>query len=150
MTLGRSGGDLFVVDNSDPGWTGLRYLQEWCDLASSFDIATGFFEVGSLLALDGKWRQLDKIRILMGADVTFGTRKVILEALRVEATTGSSAPERLLDLTTVAERLSVKRSTLYARVLPELRPIRIGRRVLFSESAVEECVRRAASSAEAR
>ncbi len=37
MTTDRKGGDLFVVDNSDPGWTGLRYLQEWCDLASSFD-----------------------------------------------------------------------------------------------------------------
>jgi hypothetical protein len=50
----RKGGDLFVVDNSDPGWTGLRYLQEWCDLASRLDIATGYFEVGSLLAPEGK------------------------------------------------------------------------------------------------
>jgi hypothetical protein len=26
-----------------------------------------YFEIGSLLALDGKWQPLDKIRILMGA-----------------------------------------------------------------------------------
>jgi len=79
------GGELFVVDNSDEGWTGLRYLSEWCDLANSFDIATGFFEVGSLLALDGKWQQLGKIRILMGGDVTPGTRKVLLEAVKARA-----------------------------------------------------------------
>lgn len=85
MTKDAKGGDLFVVDNSDAGWTGLRYLQEWCDLASSFDIATGFFEVGSLLALDGKWQQLEKIRILMGGDVTPNTKKVLLEAVKSRA-----------------------------------------------------------------
>ena len=39
------GGDLFIVDNSISGWTGLRYLQEWSGLAKSFDITTGFFEI---------------------------------------------------------------------------------------------------------
>jgi hypothetical protein len=58
--------DLFIADNSISGWTGLRYLEEWASLAKAFDVATGFFEIGSLLALDGKWQQLDKIRILMG------------------------------------------------------------------------------------
>src|SRR6266704_5453014 len=80
------GGDLFVVDNSVSGWTGLRYLQEWCDLAKSFDIATGFFEIGSLLALDGKWQGLEKIRILMGGEVTSSTRKSLLEMVRDRAT----------------------------------------------------------------
>ena len=46
------GGDLFIVDNSVSGWTGLEYLQQWTELANAFDIATGFFEIGSLLALD--------------------------------------------------------------------------------------------------
>ena len=49
MATGRKGGDLFIVDNSVSGWTGLRYLEEWCGIAKSFDIATGFFEIGSLL-----------------------------------------------------------------------------------------------------
>jgi len=71
------GGDLFIVDNSDDGWTGLRYLAEWTDIATSFDIATGYFDIGSLLELDGKWQQLDKIRILMGAETTSRTRNVI-------------------------------------------------------------------------
>ena len=57
------GGDLFIVDNSISGWTGLRYLQEWSELAKSFDVATGYFEIGSLLALDGKWQNLEEIRV---------------------------------------------------------------------------------------
>lgn len=67
MAYERSGKDLFIVDNSVSGWTGLRYLEEWCGIAKSFDIATGFFEIGALIALDGKWQGLDKIRILMEA-----------------------------------------------------------------------------------
>jgi superfamily II DNA or RNA helicase len=85
VTRTTQGGDLFVVDNSDSGWTGLRYLKEWCDLATSFDIATGFFEVGSLVALDSNWQQLGKIRILMGADVTPSTKRVLLEATKARA-----------------------------------------------------------------
>lgn len=72
-----SGGDLFIVDNSDDGWTGLRYLQEWSDIATSFDIATGYFDIASLLALDGKWQQLETIRILMGVETTSRTARVI-------------------------------------------------------------------------
>jgi superfamily II DNA or RNA helicase len=81
----RGGGDLFIVDNRDPAWTGLRYLEEWCELATSFDIATGYFDIGALLALDGHWQGLKKIRILMGADVMASTRKLLLEAVRASA-----------------------------------------------------------------
>ena len=55
--------DLFIVDNSVSGWTGLKYLEEWTEISSGFDIATGYFEIGSLLALDGHWQKLEKIRI---------------------------------------------------------------------------------------
>jgi len=82
MASNRGGGDLFIVDNSDPGWTGLRYLQEWCELATSFDIATGYFDTGALLALDGHWQGLKKIRILMGSDVTSSTKQLLLDAVR--------------------------------------------------------------------
>lgn len=85
-TSEKTGRDLFIVDNSVSGWTGLRYLEEWTDIAKSFDIATGYFEIGSLLELDGKWQQLDKIRILMGADMTERTRKGLLDAVRSRAT----------------------------------------------------------------
>src|ERR1700733_6564782 len=74
-------GDLFIVDNSDSGWTGLRYLEEWTEIARAFDIATGFFEIGSLLALDGRRQKLDGVRILMGSETTVRSRKLIRDAV---------------------------------------------------------------------
>ncbi len=50
----KTGNDLFIVDNSDEEWKVLNYLAEWCEISSRFDIATGYFEIGALLALDGK------------------------------------------------------------------------------------------------
>ena len=46
MTARSWGRDLFIVDNSVSGWTGLRYLKEWAGIAKAFDIATGHFEIG--------------------------------------------------------------------------------------------------------
>ena len=81
----QKGRALFIVDNSTSGWTGLRYLEEWTGISTGFDIATGYFEIGSLLALDGKWQDLEKIRILMGAEMTQRTQKALLEAVRSHA-----------------------------------------------------------------
>src|SRR4030095_6097434 len=86
MSIDSKGKDLFIVDNSVEGWTGLRYLEEWTTIAKAFDIATGFFEISALLALEGKWQTLEKIRILMGADTTQRTRKALLEAVTTRAT----------------------------------------------------------------
>jgi hypothetical protein len=80
-----TGGDLFIVDNSISGWTALRYLQEWSELAKSFDIATGYFEIGSLLELDGKWQRLEKIRVLMGDETSGRTHAALLEAVKTRA-----------------------------------------------------------------
>jgi superfamily II DNA or RNA helicase len=85
MASESKGRDLFIVDNSVSGWTGLRYLEEWAGIAKAFDIATGYFEIGALLALEGKWQTLEKIRILMGAEMTQRTRKALLEAVRARA-----------------------------------------------------------------
>ena len=85
MTTAPKGRDLFIVDNSVSGWTGLRYLEEWSSIAKSFDIATGYFEIGALLALEGNWQPLEKIRILMGAETTHRTRRALLEAVRSRA-----------------------------------------------------------------
>jgi hypothetical protein len=41
MSFESTGRDLFIVDNSVEGWTGLRYLGEWTGIAKAFDIATG-------------------------------------------------------------------------------------------------------------
>ncbi len=85
MSVQGQGGDLFIVDNSVSGWTGARYLREWTEIAKSFDIATGFFEIGGLLELDGDWQKLDKVRVLMGAEVTHRTRSSFLPAIRGRA-----------------------------------------------------------------
>lgn len=85
MTVESKGRDLFIVDNSVSGWTALRYLEEWSGIAKAFDIATGYFEIGALLALDGKWQSLQKLRILMGAETTHRTRKMLFDAVRTRA-----------------------------------------------------------------
>lgn len=78
----KAGGDIFIVDNSDEYWKVAQYLQEWTQIARSFDIATGYFEVGALLALDGMWQELDKIRILMGDEVSKRTKQAFEDALQ--------------------------------------------------------------------
>ncbi len=81
---------LFIVDNAPGGRSGIEYLRQWCEVAKSFDIATGYFDIGALLALDGAWQKLDGMRILMGDQVTGSTKKALLTAVRVRA-------ERILD-----------------------------------------------------
>ena len=85
MSVDSKSRELFIVDNSVSGWTGLRYLEEWSGIAKAFDIASGYFEIGALLALDGRWQGLGKIRILMGSEATHRTRKAVLEAVRAQA-----------------------------------------------------------------
>jgi len=77
----RQGGELFIVDNSDTDWKVRNYLAEWAELSHAFDVATGFFEIGSLLALDGKWQKLEKLRILMGDEVSRRTKKALLAGI---------------------------------------------------------------------
>jgi superfamily II DNA or RNA helicase len=78
-------GPLFIVDNGASGRNGLDYLREWSELASSIDIATGFFEIGSLLDLDGHWQKFDRIRILMGDEISRRTKKALLVAVKQRA-----------------------------------------------------------------
>jgi len=73
---------LFIVDNSDGAQNGIDYLREWCQIASSFDIATGYFDVGALTALEGEWQKLQGMRILMGDEVTPRTGKALRDAVR--------------------------------------------------------------------
>ncbi len=78
-------GPLFIVDNGASGRNGLEYLREWSELASSIDIASGFFEIGALLSLDGHWQKFDKIRMLMGDEISHRTKKALLVAVRQRA-----------------------------------------------------------------
>jgi len=73
--------DLFIVDNSDDKWKVRNYLMEWCEISKCFDIATGYFEIGALLGLEEKWHKLEKIRILMGDEVSKRTMKAFQEGI---------------------------------------------------------------------
>ena len=80
--MSEGGGELFIVDNSHKEWKVRRYLQQWSEYADRLDIATGYFEIGSLLALDGEWQKVDQIRLLMGDEVSLRTRKAFERGLR--------------------------------------------------------------------
>ncbi len=50
----KTGSELFIVDNSDDEWKVVRYLRDWYEISKSIDVATGHFEIGSLLELEGE------------------------------------------------------------------------------------------------
>ena len=91
-----TGSELFIVDNSDEDWKVLRYLRDWCQLSKSIDIATAYFEIGSLLALDGEWQKVDAIRILMGDEISRRTKNSFAAGL--------AQVEQRLDLSIESEK----------------------------------------------
>ena len=74
--------NLYIVDNSDTDASVKKYLTEWCAVSKQMDIATGYLEIGGLLTLDGEWQKLDKIRIILGNEVTKRTQSVIEQAVQ--------------------------------------------------------------------
>ena len=94
-----SGSELFIVDNSNEDWKVVRYLHDWCQISKSIDIATGFFEIGSLLGLKDEWQRVDQIRLLMGDEVSLRTRNAFAEGLGrlARRLDGSLESEKLKD-----------------------------------------------------
>lgn len=78
----KVGSELFIVDNSADDWKALRYLHDWCQISKSIDIATGYFEIGALLGLGDEWQKVDKLRILMGDEVSKRTKKAFESGLK--------------------------------------------------------------------
>ena len=78
----KAGSELFIVDNSSDEWKALKYLYDWCQISKSIDIATGYFEIGALLAIGGEWQKVDHIRILMGDEVSKRTKRAFDAKLR--------------------------------------------------------------------
>jgi hypothetical protein len=68
-----------IVDNRDV--TVLLTLRPLLPKTQQLDVATGVFDIGSLMDLDGDWQSADRTRILMGEDTTRRTRRVLLEAV---------------------------------------------------------------------
>jgi len=45
------------------------------------DIASGYFEIGALLSLDGHWKEPEHIRLLMGNEISLRTKRAFEEGL---------------------------------------------------------------------
>ncbi len=73
--------EQFIVDNTAEDWKALQYVREWCDISAAIDIATGHFEVGAFLALDGAWQKVERIRLLIGGETSRTTADAIATAL---------------------------------------------------------------------
>lgn len=73
---------LYIVDNSNEKSSVKKYLSEWCSVSKQMDIATGYFEIGGLLTLGEDWQKLDKIRIILGNEMTKRTKEVIDEVAK--------------------------------------------------------------------
>lgn len=73
--------DLYIVDNGSEELSVKKYLREWCPISKQMDIATGYLEIGGLLTLDTEWQKLDKIRIILGNEVTKRTKTVLEKAV---------------------------------------------------------------------
>lgn len=73
---------LYVVDNSTEEQSVKHYLTEWCSVSKQMDIATGYLEIGGLLDLDQSWQKLDKIRVILGNEVTKRTQEVLDAAVQ--------------------------------------------------------------------
>ena len=72
--------NLYIVDNADETRSVKRYLTEWCPISKQLDVATGYLEIGGLLTLDTQWQKLDKVRIILGNEVTKRTGAVLQKA----------------------------------------------------------------------
>jgi hypothetical protein len=94
MSRDGAGGELFIVDNADATWKVARYIREWSPLARQLDVATGFFEIGGLLSIGDSWGDIDRIRILMGDEVSRRTRAAFAEGLRRACATLDASIER--------------------------------------------------------
>ena len=99
-----------LVDNIGDN-TVLNALKHLLPFAQAVDVATGTFEIGSLLALDGLWQPLEKVRVLMGDETTRRTRNELIEALRIQSETSIEA-EKERDDTQALTGLEAIRSAL--------------------------------------
>ena len=76
-----------LIDNFPPN-TLLATLQELLPQTTSWDVATGTFDIGSLLALGELWQPVKPVRVLMGDETTRRTRRELLNATRQQADGG--------------------------------------------------------------
>ena len=79
-----------IIDNRDSN-TVLESLKRLLPQSKTLEVATGYFEIGSLLALDSFWNALESVRILMGDEAQRRTKKELVDSLQRE---GDASIER--------------------------------------------------------
>ncbi len=84
-----------IIDNRNDN-TLLRAFQKLFLNLEKMDVATGMFEIGAFLLLEGLWQNLNKIRILMGDETTRRTKQEIVRAL-LELSDDSIENEKMQD-----------------------------------------------------
>lgn len=71
----------YIIDNLKDANNVRHCLSSWCENSKRLDIATGYFDIGGLLAIDQKWQHLEKIRIILGDEVTKNTKAALDAAI---------------------------------------------------------------------
>ena len=69
-----------IIDNRESN-TLLETLKNLLPQAVSLDIATGYFEIGSLLALQDSWQHPNRLRIILGDETSKRTRRELIESV---------------------------------------------------------------------
>lgn len=113
-----------LIDNFSPN-TLLATLQELLQQTESWDIATGTFDIGSLLVLDELWQPVKPIRLLMGDETTRRTRKELINFANQQADEGIETAKEEDDFSTLtgleAIREALKTKQIQARIYTRAR-----------------------------
>ncbi len=106
-----------IVDNTGDQ-TVLQVLSRILPETTHLDIATGYFEISSLLALGEAWSNIDRIRILMGDETTRRTRHVLIEELSQATDTSIETHKEQDDTLTGLDRVrqALHRKQIQVRV----------------------------------
>lgn len=73
--------NLYIVDNMSERKSVKQYLADWCAISKQMDVAAGYFDIGGLLAIDQHRQKLEKMRIILGDEVTLRTQNALEEAV---------------------------------------------------------------------
>lgn len=91
----QTGEQLFIVDNKHADNSVMQLLQDWTQSSHCLDIATGYFDLGVFLAMEGRWQPLDKIRVLIGEETT--SDSILHDALELEQRISDSIHQSILN-----------------------------------------------------
>lgn len=111
--------DPILIDNRGEN-TLLSTLQRLLNEGGEWDVATGFFEIGALLALDGLWQGLRRTRIVMGDETTRRTRRELLEGIATQADASAETEKERDDFFALRGLAGVRSALQGKQLLPRV------------------------------